>query len=146
MSRVHLFVGLCKHNWYSSSLISEPSTSQLLNKSIVMFFLVAWVVMVDTSDRLLHINDQIRNSDIISQLHWNCDIMSGEGKDFFSSDKSKCRSHIIYGGICGGGIFWPWSCHFILNFEGWFRGLFQMYDLNGVYHEKADVGWIPKMW
>ena len=21
-----------------------------------------------------------------------------------------------------------------------------MYDLNGVYHEKADVRWIPKMW
>ena len=21
-----------------------------------------------------------------------------------------------------------------------------MYDLNGVYHEKADVGGIPKMW
>ena len=35
---------------------------------------------------------------------------------------------------------------FFLNFEGWFRGLFQMYDLNGVYHEKADVRGIPKMW
>ena len=32
------------------------------------------------------------------------------------------------------------------NFEGRFRGLFHMYDLNGVYHEKADVGGIPKMW
>ena len=35
---------------------------------------------------------------------------------------------------------------FFFNFEGWFRGLFQMYDLNGVYHEKADVRGIPKMW
>ena len=43
-------------------------------------------------------------------------------------------------------IFFADPCHFFLNFEGWFRGLFQMYDLNGVYHEKADVRGIPKMW
>ena len=52
----------------------------------------------------------------------------------------------VYGRNLSRWIFFADPCHFFLNFEGWFRGLFQMYDLNGVYHEKADVRGIPKMW
>ena len=36
------------------------------------------------------------------------------------------------------------DCYFF-NFEGWFRGLFQMCDQNGIYHEKADVLRIPNI-
>ena len=45
---------LLKHFGYSSSFLSEPSTSQFSNKNIDMYFLVACLVMVDPSKKLLH--------------------------------------------------------------------------------------------
>ena len=32
----------------------------------------------------------------------------------------------VYRWIFSRWIFFPWGCHFFCNFEGWFRGLFQM--------------------
>ena len=51
----------------------------------------------------------------------------------------------LYSGIFSRWIFFPFEMSFFY-FEGWFRVLFQMFDLNGVYHEKAGVRWIEKMW
>ena len=45
---------LLKHCGYSSSFLSEPSTSQFSNKNIEMSFLVACLVRVDPSNKLLH--------------------------------------------------------------------------------------------
>ena len=59
---------------------------------------------------------------------------------------SNCQYHQHMAGIYQFGYFKLILAFFFFNFEGWFRGLFQMYDLNGVYHEKADVRGIPKMW
>ena len=57
-----------------------------------------------------------------------------------------CNCQYIYSGIFSRWIFFPSRCNLFFFFEGWFRWLFQMYDLNGVYYEKADVRWIEKIW
>ena len=34
-------------------------------------------------------------------------------------------AYSVYGGICGGGIFWPWSCHFFLTLRAYLEDYFK---------------------